>query len=238
MAAINCLVADDEPIAREIIQNYCAHLPNLKVVASCSNALEAKTAMQQVQVDILFLDINMPVLDGISFLKTIKHPPQVIFTTAYKEYALNAFDLAAVDYLLKPFSLERFIVAVDKAVERLNKNISHTRPATAEEKPENFLFLKTDGKIYRIGHPDIIYAEANGNYTKIVTTRQTYMPTITFSGFEQQLPGTLFIRVHRSFIINRSFINHIEGNRVFVNHVEIPIGSNYKDEFLRVLGIV
>jgi DNA-binding LytR/AlgR family response regulator len=238
MAAINCLVADDEPIAREIIQNYCAHLPNLKVVASCSNALEAKAAMQQMQVDILFLDINMPVLDGISFLKTIKHPPQVIFTTAYKEYALNAFDLAAVDYLLKPFSLERFIVAVDKAVERLNKNISLVRPATAEEKPENFLFLKTDGKIYRIGHPDIIYAEANGNYTKIVTTRQTYMPTITFSGFEQQLPGTLFIRVHRSFIINRSFINHIEGNRVFVNHVEIPIGSNYKDEFLRVLGIV
>src|SRR5690348_13472420 len=121
MAVVNCLIADDEPIAREIIQNYCAHLPNLKVVASCSNALEAKAAMQQQKVDILFLDINMPVLDGISFLKTIQHKPQVIFTTAYKEYALNAFDLAAVDYLLKPFSLERFIVAVDKALERINK---------------------------------------------------------------------------------------------------------------------
>ena len=207
MATVNCLVADDEPIAREIIQNYCAHLPNLKVVASCSNALEAKTAMQQLQVDILFLDINMPVLDGISFLKTIKNPPQVIFTTAYKEYALNAFDLAAVDYLLKPFSLERFIVAVDKAIERLNKNISNTPPPATEEKPGDFLFIKTDSKIYRILHHDIVYAEANGNYTKIVATHHTYMPAITFSGFEQQLPGALFIRVHRSFIINKSFIN-------------------------------
>src|SRR5215813_4316485 len=105
MAIVNCLVADDEPIAREIIETYCTHFPMLKIVASCSNALEAKAIMQKERVDILFLDINMPVLDGISFLKTIQHKPQVIFTTAYKEYALNAFDLAAVDYLLKPFSL-------------------------------------------------------------------------------------------------------------------------------------
>ncbi|WP_315822351.1 LytR/AlgR family response regulator transcription factor [Paraflavitalea speifideaquila] len=104
MIRYNCLIADDEPIAREIIQGYCNHLPALQVVASCTNALEAKAALQQHQVDILFLDINMPVLDGIAFLKTVKDPPQVIFTTAYKEYALNAFDLAACDYLLKPFS--------------------------------------------------------------------------------------------------------------------------------------
>jgi DNA-binding LytR/AlgR family response regulator len=235
MAIINCLVADDEPIAREIIQNYCAHLPNLKVVASCSNALEAREAMLQHKIDILFLDINMPVLDGISFLKTIQHKPQVIFTTAYKEYALNAFDLAAVDYLIKPFSLERFIVAVDKAIERLNKPFSNQFPA--EEKTENYLFVKTDSKIYRIAYQDIIYAEANGNYTKIVTTQQTLTPGITFTGFEQQLPSSIFIRVHRSFIINKSHITHIEGNRVFVNNIEIPIGSNYKEVFLKVLGI-
>ncbi len=115
MVTVNCLVADDEPIAREIILNYCTHLPMLTVIASCSNALEAKAIMQAQRVDILFLDINMPVLDGISFLKTIQqYKPQVIFTTAYKEYAVNAFDLSAVDYLLKPFSLERFIVAVTK----------------------------------------------------------------------------------------------------------------------------
>jgi len=236
MNTVNCLVADDEPIAREIIQNYCAHLPNLKVVASCSNALEAKAAMQEHPVDILFLDINMPVLDGISFLKTIQHKPQVIFTTAYKEYALNAFDLAAVDYLLKPFSLERFIVAVDKALERINKPAAAVQNVTAE-KTENYLFVKTDSKIYRIAYQDIIYAEANGNYTKIVTTQQTLTPGITFTGFEQQLPSSKFIRVHRSFIINKSHITHIEGNRVFVNNTEIPIGSNYKEGFIKELGL-
>jgi len=236
MAVVNCLIADDEPIAREIIQNYCAHLPNLKVVASCSNALEAKAAMQQQTVDILFLDINMPVLDGISFLKTIQHKPQVIFTTAYKEYALNAFDLAAVDYLLKPFSLERFIVAVDKALERINKP-SAVIQYQSEEKAESDLFIKTDSKIYRLACKDIIYAEANGNYTKIVTKQQTLTAGITFTSFEQQLPSSIFIRVHRSFIINKSFISHIEGNRVFVNAIEIPIGHNYKEVFLKELGI-
>jgi len=235
MAIVNCLVADDEPIAREIIQNYCAHLPELKVVASCSNALEAKAVMQQHKIDILFLDINMPVLDGISFLKTIQHKPQVIFTTAYKEYAINAFDLAAVDYLLKPFSLERFIVAVDKALERLNKVTSAA--FISEDKKDDFIFIKTDSKIYRVLYNDIVYAEASGNYTKIVTTQQTLMPAITFSGFEQQLPSSLFIRVHRSFIINKSHITHIEGNRVFVNNIEIPIGINYKEAFLKALGI-
>ena len=236
MAVVNCLIADDEPIAREIIQNYCAHLPNLKVVASCSNALEAKAAMQQQKVDILFLDINMPVLDGISFLKTIQHKPQVIFTTAYKEYALNAFDLAAVDYLLKPFSLERFIMAVDKALERINKP-SAVIQYQSEEKAESDLFIKTDSKIYRLACKDIIYAEANGNYTKIVTKQQTLTAGITFTSFEQQLPSSIFIRVHRSFIINKSFISHIEGNRVFVNAIEIPIGHNYKEVFLKELGI-
>ncbi|HLG40680.1 MAG TPA: LytTR family DNA-binding domain-containing protein [Chitinophagaceae bacterium] len=237
MASVNCLIADDEPIARDIIENYCSHLPMLKIVASCGNALEAKGIMQKEKVDILFLDINMPVLDGISFLKTIQHRPQVIFTTAYKEYALNAFDLAAVDYLLKPFSLERFIVAVDKAIERLNKTPPMAGQSLPEEKTEDYLFVKTDSKIYRVAHKDIIYAEANGNYTKIITTQLTLMPAITFSGFEEQLPASGFIRVHRSFIINKSFITHIEGNRVFINAVEIPIGINYKEKFLKELGL-
>lgn len=236
MLPVNCLIADDEPIAREIIQNYCTHLPMLKVIASCSNALEAKAVLQKEKIDILFLDINMPVLDGISFLKTIQNKPQVIFTTAYKEYALNAFDLAAVDYLLKPFSLERFIIAVDKAMERLNKTVP-TAIQSATEETEDHLFIKADNKIFRIAHKDIIYAEANGNYTKIITTRNTLLPSITFSGFEEQLPLSKFIRVHRSFIINKSFITHIEGNRVYLNAVEVPIGINYKEKFLKELGM-
>src|SRR5688572_24284545 len=114
-----CVIADDEPIARDIIQSYCAHLPYIEIVASAGNALEAKAVLAKENIDILFLDINMPVMSGISFIRTLKNPPQVIFTTAYKEFAVEAFDLAACDYLLKPFSLDRFIVAVDKAVERL-----------------------------------------------------------------------------------------------------------------------
>ena len=233
MGRYSCVIADDEPIAREIIEGYCAHLPQLQVVASCSNALEAKAALQQQHIDILFLDINMPVLDGIAFMKTLKEPPQVIFTTAYKEYAVNAFDLAACDYLLKPFSMDRFIVAVDKAIENLQKRT----PLNVAVEEEEALFIKTDNKIFRVLFKDILFAEASGNYTRIVTAQQTYMPSLTFTALEQQLPSSQFIRVHRSFIINKSSISHIEGNRVFLHRIEIPIGSNYKEVFLKELGL-
>lgn len=236
MVTVNCLVADDEPIAREIIEGYCTHLPMLTVIASCSNALEAKAVMQAQRVDILFLDINMPILDGISFLKTVQqYKPQVIFTTAYKEYAVDAFDLSAADYLLKPFSLQRFIVAVDKALERLNKP-DPPAAATAQCK-EDYLLVKTDNKIYRIAFSEIVYAEASGNFTKIVTVQNTVMPGITFSSFQQQLPPSMFCRVHRSFIISKARITHIEGNTVFINRVGIPIGNSYKEAFLKELGL-
>jgi len=235
MDKVNCVIVDDEPIAREIIQTYCNHLPYLQVVASCGNALEAKLVLQQQKTDILFLDINMPVIDGISFLKTLKNPPQIIFTTAYKNYALDAFDLAACDYLLKPFSLERFIVAIDKAVEKI-KPVSLAQEISGV-KSEDYVFIKTDGKIFKIFFDDLLYAEASGNYTKIVTAQQSLSPTMTFSGFETLLPKNIFLRIHRSFIINKSKIGHIEGNRVYINNTEIPIGSNYKDGFLKELGL-
>jgi two-component system, LytTR family, response regulator len=234
MNQIKCLIVDDEPIAREIIKAYCKHLPMLHIVASVGNALEAKTILQNQKIDILFLDINMPVLNGIAFLKTLKNQPQVIFTTAYKEYAVDAFDLAACDYLLKPFSLERFIVAVDKALERL---IGTEQGGTDTANVENYLFLKFDGKIYKIMHEELLFAEAQGNYTKIVTMQNTLLPSMTFSSFEELLPKPLFLRVHRSFIINKAKITHIEGNRVFIQNHEIPVGSSYRDDFLKHLGL-
>lgn len=235
---MNCLIVDDEPIAREIIKAYCSHLPFLAVVAACGNALEAKTMLQTQQIDLLFLDINMPVLNGISFLKTLKNPPQVIFTTAYKEYAVDAFDLAACDYLLKPFSLERFIVAVDKALEK--SPLSPLTPnggTLSYDRQEDYLFLKADGKIFKIMHDDLLFAEAQGNYTKVVTTQHTLLPSMTFSSFEELLPSTHFLRVHRSFLINRARITHIEGNRVFIQSYEVPIGSSYREGFLKRLGL-
>ncbi|SFD14482.1 LytR/AlgR family response regulator transcription factor [Spirosoma endophyticum] len=143
MTSYNCLIVDDEPIARDIVQTYCGHLPNLHVIATCGNALEAKAIMQTQRIDILFLDINMPVLDGIAFLKTLKTQPQVIFTTAYKEHAVDAFDLSACDYLLKPFSLDRFIVAIDKAVEKLSLDVINT---SSTVKKDDYIFIRFDGK--------------------------------------------------------------------------------------------
>jgi len=235
MTKVNCLIADDEPIAREIIRNYCSQLAYLQVVGSCGNALEAKMILQQQKVDILFLDINMPVMDGITFLKTMKNAPQVIFTTAYKEYAIDAFDLAACDYLLKPFSLDRFIMAIDKAMEKLQPAPAW-QEGGAGAKTDTYIFIKTDGKIFKIEYDELLYAEASGNYTKIVTVRNTLLPGMSFSSFEELLPRPQFLRVHRSFIINKSKISHIEGNRVFINNTEIPIGSNYKESFLKELG--
>lgn len=237
MNKISCLIVDDEPIARDIIKSYCAHLPYLTVLASLGNALEAKTFLYQQKVDILFLDINMPVIDGVTFLKTLKNPPQTIFTTAYREYAIDAFELAACDYLLKPFSLERFIVAVDKAMERIQPAQAVPQENVAQ-KTDDFIFIKTDGKIFKVLFSDLLYAEANGNYTKIVLLNTTLMPAMTFSNFEEMVPRSTFVRTHRSFIVNKSKIGHIEGNRIFLNNYELPIGTNYRENLLKELGLI
>lgn len=238
MRIYNCMVVDDEPIAREIIIAYSNHLPALKMIAACSNALEAKQILEDQNTDIVFLDINMPVLSGLAFLKTLKNPPQIIFTTAYREYAVDAFDLAAADYLLKPFSIERFIVAVDKAIEK----ITSTSPPRSETSmggttDRQSVFIKADGKIYKLQTDEILYAEANGNYTKIVASAYSIMPAMSFTSLVNMLNYPQFIRTHRSFLINKRHIRLIDGNRVFIASYEIPIGQSYKEEFIRQLGI-
>jgi DNA-binding LytR/AlgR family response regulator len=231
---INCLIIDDEPVARGIIRNYCGHLPALHIVAECGNALEAKEILSTQKIDLLFLDIHMPVLNGISFLNTLKKPPQVIFTTAYQEHAVTAFDLAACDYLLKPFSLERFIVAVDKASEALQKV---TIPKTESHGANQSLFIKSGGKLYNVPCRDCLYAEAQGNYTKVVTSDSVILTKMPFSAFTATLPDGLFVRVHRSFIVNKALIRYIEGNRVFIGDNEIPLANAYRDSFFNALGL-
>jgi DNA-binding LytR/AlgR family response regulator len=231
---VNCLIVDDEPIARQIIASYCSHLPELKVVAGCGSVFEAKPFLQNQQIDILFLDINMPVLDGVSFLRTLKNPPQVIFTTAYKEYAVDAFELSACDYLLKPFSLDRFLIAIDKALAMCNKN---TVAVLESQQGKNFIFIKADGKIYKLFFNDLLYTEANGNYTKFVCTDQQLISAMTFTSAEELLPKSIYVRIHRSFIINKSKIGHIEGNIVHIDGKDIPIGSNYRADFLKEIGM-
>ena len=235
MKPFNCLIVDDEPIACDIIAQYCSHLPFLNIVAVCGDAFEAKSILTTNQIDIIFLDIHMPVLDGLSFLKTLRHPAQIIFTTAYKEYAADAFDLTACDYLLKPFSLERFIIAIDKAVDKLNTIRNRTMPM--QEISVDHFFIKAEGKIFKISYEELLFAEAKGNYTKVVTCNKTIMPAISFSNFEKLLASDFFVRVHRSYIINKSKIDSVGGDTIHINNVEIPIGSHYKENFLKCLGL-
>lgn len=231
MQNLNCIIVDDEPIARTILIDYCSYMPVLNVVAVCGNAFEAREILLNQKIDLIFLDINMPVLDGISFLGTIKNPPQVIFTTAYKNHALTAFDLDACDYLVKPFSLDRFIQAVDKASR-------HFVPVQAPlSSGIEYILVKTENRIHNVKTDEILFAEAKGNYTHIFFDDQVLKPKLALSGLEKLLPPTSFFRVHRSFIINKTKIKHIEGNRIFINNYEIPIGSNFKEGFMAILNL-
>ncbi|WP_199136587.1 LytR/AlgR family response regulator transcription factor [Pedobacter sp. ASV12] len=236
MNTIKCLIVDDEPIARQIIEGYAKQYPLLEVVASCEDAMEARIQLQKQPIDLIFLDINMPVIDGIGFLKTLKKAPQVIFTTAYKEYAVDAFELSASDYLLKPFSFERFLMAVDKVAEKLAPATTPT-PVVETIPVDDFMFIKSDNKIFKVAFDDILYLEAFGNYTKVFLSDKQLMPTATLTSLEEVLPKNRFIRVHRSFIINKNHISHIEGNRVFIRNQEVPISANFREGFLRVCGL-
>lgn len=236
MRRFNCIIVDDEPIARGIIEAFCRHFSMLDVVGSCENALAAKSLLAEKEVDILFLDIDMPELDGLSFLKTLTIRPQVIFTTAYKEYALDAFDQSVCDYLLKPIPLQRFIVAVDKAVKHLSRTPENG--ATDSKKANSdFLFLKSDGKLFRINNSDLLFAEAGSKKIKITTNQGTLHIPMAIAMLEQLLPKSQFVRVHRSFIINVSKINYIEGNRVYINSNAIPIGDYYREGMMKKMEL-
>jgi DNA-binding LytR/AlgR family response regulator len=228
-----CLIVDDEPIARQIIETYCSHFPQIEIVASCSDALQARAIVELGEVDVIFLDINMPVLDGVAFVKTLRHQCQIIFTTAYKEFAHEAFDLGVCDYLLKPFSLERFIQAVDKAKERSAKATDTFRTSA----PASFIYIKTDGKIIKLSFDELLYAEASGNNIKIVMHDHQFTPAMSFSSLEDLLPKNRFIRVHRSFIVNREKIRVIEGNRIMIGATEIPIGATWREALLKDIGM-
>lgn len=233
---INCLIVDDAPIAREILSGYCKLLPTLQVVGECGDAFEAREFILETPVDLLFLDINMPLLSGIDLFKTLKNPPMVIFTTAYKEFAADAFDLAACDYLVKPFSLERFIIAVDRVLEKLTAKIS----SKSEIPPAisvSHLLLRSEGRVSKINYDQILYLEASRNNIKVVALNGVNISPTPLSSIENILPTSLFLRVHRSFIINTSMFTSLQGNRIFLGKHEVPLGGTFREEFLKVLGL-
>ncbi|GAB2700708.1 LytTR family DNA-binding domain-containing protein [Mucilaginibacter koreensis] len=224
MNKLTCIIVDDEPVARDLLVTYCSYLSNLEIIAVCGNALSAREVMANKKVDLLFLDIDMPVLDGISLLKTLNYMPQVIFTTAYTEHAVTAFEMAACDYLVKPFPLERFIKAVDKA------NMHTAVSLIPTQVNPSHILIKAENKLYQLRSDEILFAEASGNYSKIVLFKETIKPNISFTALEEQLSKKHFLRVHRSFIINQEKVDYIEGNRIFIGTFEILIGNSYKEK--------
>jgi DNA-binding LytR/AlgR family response regulator len=235
----NCLVVDDEPIARKIIINYIKRLPLLHLAEESINALNAIEELRTPNnIDIIFLDINMPNLSGLQLLKILQPTQPVIFTTAYSEYAVESYDLNAVDYLLKPFSFERFTKAVYKAVDAIKKSQPNTVGTSVEKKPP--FFIKSDGKNFPVGIDDILYCEAMKNYTMVrLKDGQKLMPLIPLSKFETVLSeaGGDFIQVHRSFLVSKKHITAVAANQVRVDKFDIPIGVQFKEKFFRAIGM-
>ena len=242
---LNTIIVDDEPLARDILETYIEQIPELNLVAKCSNALEANNILQSEDVDLMFLDIQMPQVTGTEFLKSLNNPPMVIFTTAYPNYAIEGFELDALDYLLKPIPMDRFMKAVNRAVEMKNL-FSSTNPETAEvvDRPagekEGFVFVKSDKKLVKIHYSDIIYIEGLKDYV-IIRCKDTRVITLqTMKSLEARMPANIFKRIHRSYIVNLDEINAVVGNMVEVTEKgqskNLPIGKNYKDELLEIVN--
>lgn len=230
MQPVRCLIIDDEPIARNLLIDYCRYLNILEVVSVCENAFQARDCLMTEHIDLIFLDINMPLLDGIGFLKTLKKIPQVIFTTAYREFAVTAFEFAACDYLVKPFSLERFIQAIDKVRTNFPPEKQEMISSSA------YTLIKAEGITHQMKLNEILFAEAKGNYTHVFGESRVLKPKIALSEFEKLLPAGEFLRVHRSFVINREKIKHIAGNNIHLDKYVIPLGGSFREDFFNTLS--
>lgn len=228
---ISYLIIDDEHIAHDIIKGYCDLLPNMQLMKNCYDALEALEYLHKNKVDLIFLDLNMPVLKGFEFLKTLQKPPKVIVTTAYNEFALEGYEHNISDYLLKPFGFERFLKAVNKAV----GSTDHKTVPTEKSDVSNRIFVQSNKKHIQLDIESILYIEATGNYTKIVTTIETITIREKFSAFLEQLPKDDFVQVHKSFAVAPKQIKSVEGNMIFISNYRIPIGKIYKMNIVKLL---
>ena len=229
---MKCIIVDDEPLAIEVIESYVERIESLELVGKFRNAIKAFDFIQSgEQVDLIFLDIQMPKLTGIEFLKTLSNPPKVIFTTAYREYALEGFELEVLDYLLKPISFDRFMKAVSKAL-----NQAKEVEITFSNDGDDFIFFKCDKKMIRVSLKDILYIESIKDYVKIKTADKEVVTHQKISILETKLPLNNFIRVHRSFIVNIPKIESYSASEIELNDESIPVGRNYKVEVMDRLG--
>ncbi|WP_247233788.1 LytTR family DNA-binding domain-containing protein [Telluribacter sp. SYSU D00476] len=235
---IRCLIVDDEPPALEVLKTYLRAVPSLRLVGECSNALDAYHQLQQQSVDLLFLDIQMPQLRGTDLMRSLKNPPKVIFTTAFSEYAIEGFELSAVDYLLKPFSFDRFLKAVDKL------HVSGEVPAALHQQAakvpdtssrSEFLYFRVDRKMVKVYLDDICYVESLKDYVRIVTTDGQLVTKQPISAVEEMLPERQFRRIHRSFLVSLDKVTSFTSTHVELGKKELPIGKLYKHEVEKAL---
>ena len=228
---IHCIIVDDEPIAREILENHLQKIETFTVIASCKNAIEAFNVINSHKIDIIFLDINMPEISGLSFAKSINKNIKIIFTTAYREYAIDGFDLKAVDYLLKPISFERLLQAVNKFLdEGISINTDENKELLNDK--SDFIFVRSDRKMVKVNFDTIHYIESIGDYLKFHLVEKNIITRETISSIEAKLPKNDFIRIHRSYIVSINKIESFTNEFVEVNKKAIPISRSYKNDVI------
>jgi len=225
------IAIDDEPVALEVVKRLSEKIPFLSMKGFFTNAFEAADFLYKEKIDLIFLDIKMPDISGIDFLKSIQNPPMVIFTTAYSEHAVQSFELDAIDYLLKPFSLTRFLKACNKAREQfeLKKNNSSTAELAS-------VFIKSGYEQLRVELSDILYAESSGNYMQFVLVNKKITSRLTMGEAEALLPAASFVRIHRSYIVSKKHITKIEKDSVWIQETELPVGASYSNEVLKIIS--
>ena len=224
MSKIKCIIVEDEPLATKVLADYISQVPFLELQGAFKDAILATDFLRNNNTDLIFLDIHLPKLKGMAFLKTLANPPAVIITTAYHQYAVEGFNLNVTDYLLKPFEFERFLVAVNKI-----KAAQGEKQKTTESNEKDFIFLNVQKKKVKILFSEILYIESQREYIKIVTTKKEYISKMSTHEIESLLPGNLFKRIHRSFIVSVSKIESYTAEMVEMNGISIPIGRGYRD---------
>lgn len=238
---MKCIVIDDEPLAQQLVQQYLADVPDLELAGVFKNGLEAMPALQQEAVDLIFLDINMPKLSGLDLLRSLRHPPIVVITTAYRDFAVEAYELDVVDYLEKPFSFHRFLRAVNKAQEKMavakakqTRNESpQPKPAAADEPA--FIFVKSNKKSLKVMLDEVLYLESMSDYVRMHLTDRKITLHSTLKNVEQWLPAHQFPRIHKSYIVALAKVEQVEGNQVHIGEQTLPIGTNYRKGFLELI---
>ena len=232
LADIPCMIVDDESIAREVIATHLSKIPNIKIIASCNSAIEAFNCLREHRIDLVFLDINMPDMSGISFAKSINKDVKIIFTTAYRDFAIEGFELQAVDYLLKPISFERLVKAVNNY---FNTYLDHNVSKTNESINTDFMFIRSDRRMIKIDFESIIYIESYSDYIKIHMANETIVTRETISAIEAKFPKNKFLRIHRSFIISLKNITSFTNEEITIHNISLTISRSYKKEVLQIL---